>query len=280
MFLIATALETAAQSYASVLQSLVDAERAFAQRSKDTNTKQAFLDFLAPDATLLNAGSEINGIELWKTREVGTGLLFWEPVFVDIASSEDFGYTYGPFYVYKNRTDTEPAFKGYYSTIWGKQSDGTWKVLFDLGGGVPENDNRVLATSGIKLKANKIKPNPEEGLKELLAFDKAYVGILNSKGTSFDPTYFSTEGRIHRAGRVPVIGLDKIKPYKEESRKFELTHLSGRIASSTDMGYTYGKTKVTVTADGKETVRDLSYFRIWKKEDGKNWKVVLDVIGQ
>ncbi len=269
-----------AQKISPSLQSLIDAEIGFAAKSKATNTKQAFLDNLASDATVLDAGKEVNGIELWNARPVGDGLLFWEPAYADIASSNDFGWTTGPYWFYKNRTDTVPAFAGIYSTVWEKRPDGKWKVLFDLGGGIPPKEKQRITTSLIPLKAKK-KVDKESELKSLLEFDRTYVAKLNAAGKSFDVNYFSKEGRAHRAGREAAIGVEGVNALDETGRKYESTAMSGRIANSGDLAYTYGVSKVTVTKEGSEPkIVSFGSFRIWKKEDGKNWKVVLDVLGQ
>jgi ketosteroid isomerase-like protein len=272
-------VNTFAQNLPANLQSLIDAERGFAARSKETNTRQAFLDNLAPDAVLLEGGKEVNGLQAWGAKPEGKGLLFWTPIYADIASSNDFGWTTGPFWVYRSRTDTVAAFSGIYSTVWGKQSDGKWKVLFDLGGGIPPKEKAPVSTSSIPLKPKK-KVDKEVEMRQLLEFDKSYVAKVNSTGRSFDATAFSREGRIHRPGRQPVIGAQEIKAFDETGSKFEFTSMNGGIASSGDMAYTYGTVKVTTSKEGAEAkIASLGTFRIWKKEDGKNWKIVLDVIG-
>jgi ketosteroid isomerase-like protein len=272
--------QVGAQDFSKQLQAIVDAERAFARTSKETNTVNAFVSHFSPNAIFLIQGEEANGLESWKSRQPDNSLLFWYPVYADISSSEDFGYTTGPYSYYANRKDTVPAFRGYYSTIWGKEATGEWKVLFDLGGGTSTEEILPISTSRIKLKPAKKKINKAKELEYLLKTDKAYVETLRTTGKSFDAALFSDEGRIHRPQQLPVIGREKIKLLKEENRKFEQTVLNGKIASSCDLGYTYGTVKVTVIKDGVESVLDLSYFRILKKEDGIHWKIVLDVIGQ
>ena len=269
-----------AQKFPTPLQAVVDAELAFAQTSKETNTVNAFVSHLSQTATFLVKGEEVNGLKSWKSREPDNTLLYWYPVFADISSSEDFGYTTGPYSYYSDRKDTVPAFRGYYSTVWAKEANGEWKVLFDLGSGLSTEDSLPLSTSRIKLKSAKKKINKANTREDLLTTDKTYLESLRVSDKSFDPDLFSQEGRIHRPRQLPIIGAEKIKLFKEENQKFEQTTLNGKIASSGDMGYTYGKTKVTLNKEGTEQVVDLSYFRIWKKEDGIHWKIVLDVIGQ
>lgn len=269
-----------AQKFPTPLQAVVDAELAFAQTSKETNTVNAFVSHLSQTATFLVKGEEVNGLKSWKSREPDNTLLYWYPVFADISSSEDFGYTTGPYSYYSDRKDTVPAFRGYYSTVWAKEANGKWKVLFDLGSGLSTEDSLPLSTSRIKLESGKKRINKEGALEDLLKTDRTYLETLRVSGKSFNPDLFSKEGRIHRPRQLPIIGAEKIKLFKEENQKFEQTALNGKIASSGDMGYTYGKTKVTLNKEGTEQVLDLSYFRIWKKEDGIHWNIVLDVIGQ
>jgi ketosteroid isomerase-like protein len=269
-----------AQKFPTPLQAIVDAEWAFAQTSKETNTVNAFVSHLSPTATFLIQGEEVNGRESWKSREPDNSLLYWYPVYADISSSEDFGYTTGPYSYYSDRKDTVPAFRGYYSTVWAKEANGEWKVLFDLGSGISTEDSLLLSTSRIKLKLTKKRINKAGALEDLLKTDKTYLETLRVSGKSFNPDLFSEEGRIHRPRQLPIIGAEKIKLFKEENQKFEHTALNGKIATSGDMGYTYGKTKVTLNKEGTERVLDLSYFRIWKKEDSVHWKIVLDVVGQ
>lgn len=268
-----------AQNFPKPLQAIVDAERAFAQTSKETNTVNAFVSHLSPNATFLIGGEEVNGRESWKNRQPDNSLLFWYPVYADISSSQDFGYTTGPYSYYADRKDTVPAFRGYYSTIWEKESNGSWKVLFDLGSGISTEESMPVSTSRIKLSVKK-KQDKTAALENLLKIDKAYVETLRGARKSFDPALFSAEGRIHRPRQLPIIGIEKVKLFKEEDQKFEQIALNGKIASSCDMGYTYGKTKVTLSKDGSDKILDLSYFRIWKREEGTRWKIVLDVIGQ
>lgn len=64
-------------------------------------------------------------------------ILVWEPIAADMASSGDLGYTRGKFDYYTapgedGETRLGP-FKGYYTSIWKKQADGSWKWVFDGG---------------------------------------------------------------------------------------------------------------------------------------------------
>jgi ketosteroid isomerase-like protein len=60
--------------------------------------------------------------------------LTWTPVGADISSSGDLGYTYGTYEFRSNDKDGKPLVsQGKYTSIWKKQSDGSWKVVLDMG---------------------------------------------------------------------------------------------------------------------------------------------------
>ena len=48
------------------------------------------------------------------------------------------------------------------------------------------------------------------------------------------------------------------------------------MAKAADMAHTYGKVAVSLP-NGR--IINANYIRIWRKEDGESWKIVLDVIG-
>jgi ketosteroid isomerase-like protein len=54
--------------------------------------------------------------------------------------------------------------------------------------------------------------------------------------------------------------------------------IGAMVASSGDPGYVYGKSVVAITKDGNTKTVNRNYLRIWKKEDGNSWKIVLDLV--
>jgi ketosteroid isomerase-like protein len=61
-------------------------------------------------------------------------LLTWTALFADVAASGDLGYTYGS---YASRITLPDGSvrrgSGHYTTIWKRQSDGSWKWVLDTG---------------------------------------------------------------------------------------------------------------------------------------------------
>jgi ketosteroid isomerase-like protein len=59
--------------------------------------------------------------------------LVWHPEKVGVAHSGDLGYTIGTYdWSYKDASGKAITDKGKYLTVWKKQADGSWKVLFDM----------------------------------------------------------------------------------------------------------------------------------------------------
>lgn len=263
-----------AQRLSGPVQKVVDAEMAFAKMSRDKSTKEAFMEFMAHDAIIFANGEPVNGMELWKKRPATNGVLYWWPVFADISLGEDFGYTTGPYQMSKDK-DSEPFAFGYYSTVWKKNGMGTWKVAVDLGIYVeePEEENHTLRT--VRRPSNKGKKPLPSSKEDLIFIEQSYTQWLNETGNSFLPEYFSKECRIHRSGANPYTSWRVIEGIREE-KQYYFEPVDADVAKSGDLGFTYGKVKIE-SKDGN--MEKASYLRVWKRESGTNWKIVLDVIG-
>ena len=136
VFLSGTSICTNGQSIQKWKDEIVKAEKDFAAMAKDKGVKTAFLEFAAEDAVLkqentLHIGKDAIRIHLERQPTDGISLS-WKPEFVDVSSSGDLGYTYG----YYTLTFTDPEGKklenkGVFHTVWKRQTDGSWKFVWD-----------------------------------------------------------------------------------------------------------------------------------------------------
>lgn len=261
------------------VQEVVNAENRFAATSKEKSTRAAFLSSLAEEGIVFSQGNPTNGQALWTQRPENNALLFWWPVFADVSSSGDFGYTTGPFEVSPDRSNPVPSGFGYYSSVWKKNDRGEWKVAIDMGIGFPKKEvaTHALRTSTTSSK-NLSAINYSVAKNELLALDTDYAASLNKASQTFEKRRLSAEARIHRTGNWPYTTPEAIQTIDERDKKFLFEHLGGDVATSGDMGYCYGKVTVSVSENGQPRELNLNYLRIWKKE-GNEWRIVLDVIG-
>jgi len=260
------------------LDEIVAAEKGFAQRSVDESIRAAFLANFDDKTIAWERGEPVLGRKGWEAREESNGYLFWWPVWADVASSGNFGFTTGPVVFGGERTDPKPSGGIYYSSVWKKNEGGTWKVVADLGSAIydPVENKKDFASPNAKLKKVR-KANPGKEKETLFELDKDYISGLNQSQKSFDITYLSPEARIHRPGRKPAVNETDINALDEKG-KFNFEQTGGDIAESADMGVTWGKVKVQVVRDGKDTTIPVGYMRVWKKEEGR-WRIILDVIG-
>jgi ketosteroid isomerase-like protein len=261
----------------SPLQQVVDAENGFAKMAKEQNTRDAFVANLADSGIVFLQGNPVLGKALWEKRSVNSSLIFWWPLFSDVAASGDFGYNTGPFEFSKTKSEAPVGF-GYFSSVW-KKENGVWKVAIDMGMGLPGAEEKSIEwkTSKNPLKKPKIKNSFSAERKSFLSFDKNYVEELNKSSVSFLEKNLSAEARVHHNGQFPLITPSAIHSFSDNLEQYKFEHLGGDLATSADMAYAYGRVKAVDKKDKKEVT--YNYLRIFKREDGKNWKIVLDVIG-
>jgi uncharacterized protein (TIGR02246 family) len=129
--LLATAL--AAQSSLEQRRAEVfAAERAFA-RSMAERDFAAFGRYVADDCVFFSGSTPLRGrtavLEAWKAFfEAPSAPFSWEPDQVEVLASGDLALSTGPV---KN---PEGAVTARFNSIWQRQADGRWRVVFDKGG--------------------------------------------------------------------------------------------------------------------------------------------------
>lgn len=245
------------------LRGLVAAERAFSEFSVDHGIKPAFLEFLGDEAIVFapRATRGRKAYEEQPDEPEPRATLVWSPSFADMAASGDFGYTTGPYELSFVRDGAVRKSYGHYVTVWKKTSDDRWKVAIDKGIRHPDaaepTDDVGHPKDGPK------DPTRAEGrarLEDLMALDRE----LAARGFE---ALASESVRLYRDGAFPVAGKeDSLQQLEGGAKAFQPE--GGGVASSGDLGYTYG----TASSDafGSST-----YMHIWKRE-GSDWRLVLD----
>lgn len=124
---------------AQIMKADADFAASVAQRNRER-----FLSFLA-DVTTFNGGSpnELRGRDAvmkdWSDFFVAGGpTLSWTPARAEVVGAGDLGYTTGTSILRGKGPDGSPIERhGEYLTVWRKQKDGSWKVIFDTGSTLP-----------------------------------------------------------------------------------------------------------------------------------------------
>jgi ketosteroid isomerase-like protein len=121
---------------------IVKSDAAFAQSVAEKD-RTKFLAFIA-DVTTFNGGTanELHGrdavMKAWADFFAPDGpTLSWTPTKGEVIGAGDVGYTSGRSVLRQKDASGKTERRGQYLTIWRKQSDGSWKVVFDTGSTLP-----------------------------------------------------------------------------------------------------------------------------------------------
>jgi len=125
------ALRPAAGSDAGLADQVRAAERAFAKSMADRD-HAAFVAHLADEAVFFGSKSVMRGraavAKGWKPLFEGQKAPFsWEPERVEVLDSGTLGYSSGPV------RNPEGKTVGTYNSVWRREADDTWKIIFDCG---------------------------------------------------------------------------------------------------------------------------------------------------
>ena len=122
----------------SLKNEILQVEKDFSDRVAEKGISESFLHYAADDAVLMRNNALIVGKDSIRRRFASQSTngaevsLTWTPDFVDVSTAGDLGYTYGK-YVYSVTDSTGAVRKneGVFHTVWKKQTDGSWKFVWD-----------------------------------------------------------------------------------------------------------------------------------------------------
>jgi ketosteroid isomerase-like protein len=120
-------------------QQIADTERAFARTMVDRD-HAAFTDFLAEEAVFFSSETVLVGRDrvatAWKPFfDDETAPFTWEPQVVEVLKSGTLALSSGPV------RDPSGKVIGIFNSIWRLEADGRWRIVFDKGGEVCDNEN-------------------------------------------------------------------------------------------------------------------------------------------
>ncbi len=208
------------------IDSLVQTEKNFANTSLVISTKEAFIKFIDTAGIVFDKGKPVNGLELYTKTERRPGILTWEPEYAEIAATNDFGYTTGP-----------------------------WKFLIDFG----INYNPERETLPIKkLHAGKYKFK-DDNTQSLKQAEERFIQAFAAQGVKAYNSFLSPQSRINYAGFLPATNAKERKALLDSlPRNINYTILGFDMSPMKDLGYVYGSTMINDKQDG--------YLRIWRRE--------------
>jgi ketosteroid isomerase-like protein len=263
----------------SSLFNMREAERNFAKASVMIGRNAAFAENFAEESVIFTDKWITNGKQFWQGRKPSAVVLKWEPEFMDIASSRDFGISTGPWEAQEYRPNTGPLSTGYFLTVWRKESDGVWKVILDAGSSAPPKTGMPHSFSFPPGADTPVVHPPVINIdllcKELYDQEDRIMQLWkkNPLPSSY-ALFLAPDVRLQLNGHLPSVNRDTINTWISRLPKTIAWKTSGAgAASSGDMAFTYGilETNDPVVSKGH-------YVRIWKKNSGDSWKIVLEMI--
>jgi len=120
-----------------IKKEIFETEKAFEAMAAEKGISEAFAFYADENAVISRGGDTvIKGKEAIKDfyakRNLTNATVNWSPDFVEVSSDGELGYTYGKYkwQLISEKGDTSIT-TGIFHTVWRKQSDGTWKYVWD-----------------------------------------------------------------------------------------------------------------------------------------------------
>lgn len=258
----------------SALFRMLESERLFAKTSAMNGTKNAFSEFLDDYSLIYTSEWIMNGKAYWIKRTPSPQVLKWEPEFMDISLSRDFGISTGPWEAQEYRPNTKSVGTGYFLSVWTVGEDGKWKVALDAGISCPPppDDRKHLFSFPSGDDKPVLNPPNEQYTAIILMDEEAKMLEAWKRDPSFSTwsSFLDKNARIMRKGHFPSQNPELLRKWIEETGKLVTWEAQGSsVASSADMAYTYGITG----SQGRKG----NFVRIWKKNAEGEWKISIDM---
>ena len=248
------------------IDSMVQCEKNFANTALVASTKEAFVKFIDTAGIVFEKGNPVNGFELYTKSERRPGILTWEPEYAEISSSNDFGYTTGPWKYYANTIKDDPLAEGHFITVWHLNKNGEWKFLIDFG--INYNlERKKMALKKVKPEKDELKNDFQQSLKEA---EEKFIQSYKAQGKRAYSSFLSSNSRLNYAGYLPALNSTERKALID-SLPSGIGYAIVGFGSSpkNDLGYVYGTADINDKHEG--------YLRIWRREK-EGWKIAVEVL--
>jgi ketosteroid isomerase-like protein len=264
-----------AASRAATVAALVRAEHEFAALAADSSVQQAFVANIAEDAILFRPGP-VDGPAALAAQPMPEDLaLVWAPAWADISAAGDLGYTTGPWRLGTRGVpvDSLPD-AGQYVTLWRRTADG---FRFELDIGISHEASDVTWPVEVEQAAppaEAVDTGVQAASDALLIADQDLAAALADGDPAAYRAYATGAVRVLRNGAPPAFGADALI-IAAPAAAVRYDPVRSIVASSNDLGYTYGAVRTT----GNAEERPMGYYlRIWRRQVDGSWKLALDLV--
>ncbi len=123
----------------------------------------------------------------------------------------------------------------------------------------------------------------EKWKREILETEKDFAAMAQQKGISEAFLFYAAEDAVLMRNNSLIIGIEALKERFEKDKSVgDQVSLDWKpdfvdVASSGDLGYTYGKyTYTTTDSIGESKVIEGVFHTVWKRQADGKWKYVWD----
>ncbi len=122
---------------ATAKDEVAKAEKDFEAMAAEKGIAEAFWFYADSNAVIKRGNDSLiigkQGIRnYYAAQYFKTASVKWSPDFIDVSGDGTLGYTYGKYtWQSKDSTGKITESKGIFHTVWKKQSDGSWKYVWD-----------------------------------------------------------------------------------------------------------------------------------------------------
>src|SRR5258706_4919050 len=231
----------------ATLETLFNAERAFAHDSTERGIRAAFLEHFATDGVDFRPGPGVMR-ERMLARPAPADplalLLDWSPQVGAVARSGDLGFTTGPYSLRNQRDPSAPTRYGYFFSVW-KRENGRWRVAADAGVSTPAAPQPETPTAAGDATQGRSKLMP---VASLFKGGKDALLALERQAWSLDPhppdgpSYFellANSVRVLREDSYALVGADAARrALAATGRRVFWTPAGGRAPPGDGVRYT------------------------------------------
>jgi ketosteroid isomerase-like protein len=269
---------------AARLDSMVATERAFSAFASETTLKDAFLRHLAPDAIGFDPLPEPARahVLLWQPSD---WVIVWEPAYAEISGAGDLGFTTGPCDIRPPASAKRDTIHGQYNSVWRRNAEGVWQVVADLGVDVSPPaalyGKSTYEPGALPRPVADEDARPREPRADLESLDRALGERTARDGIAGTvASQIAADGRVHHQGLPAARGPSAVTALLDSLEgTWHLMPAGSGISKSNDFGYTYGVLEHARAGAAASAAPDSSvYLNVWKRAEGKDWRLALAVV--
>lgn len=217
--------------------------------------------------------------------------LSWRAHYVDVSRDGDVGVAAGPYMTFNESGGAEESSYGHLVSVWLKHGE-RWVAMAELGVPIPgylslqvepdyADTMQVFTEAAYPLMA----ADDSNDMQRLMRADALYGRTINLRGGQRALLRYGLRNiRVYLPGMAPAVGMEAASSVYGAFLDNQLSTINpiqldvkgGYLATSREMGYTYGTMSIAVP-EGGQGFRS-NYLRMWRLTKSNEWKIAVEVL--